>query len=422
MKYRKELGIVLKGVCMGIADVIPGVSGGTLALILGIYHQFIDAVKSVSHRPVMPFFRWVFSGFKAPQKAAFLEALGTVHLRFLIPLGLGIATAMAVGAKVIPTLMENHPATMRGLFFGLIVASVAVPIKLMPRKDPVSMGVAAVLALACGVAGYSLTDPNAIVDTTSEWVEVRVEEPQTLEHALRRGPSALTANQVYWSEQNADLRAAYAAAEPESAAALEAAHKGEAPVRATDKKKMKLVAEPYNEIMVPAGAVLKVPRPSYWFVLLAGAVAICAMVLPGISGSFLLLIFGVYYFILNAAKSIPTLILAGTMPVQAGIYVGCMITGIGVGLLSFARVMSFLLKKFPTATMGALVGLMIGCLRAIWPYQTDVDGAIVNHIPDTWGAAELMPLGAVVVGIVLVLVLQVVGNRSAREPLPADAD
>ncbi len=399
---------------MGIADVIPGVSGGTLALILGIYHRFIDAVKSITHRPVMPFFRWVLSGFKADQKQAFLDALGTVHLRFLLPLGFGIAVAMGVGAKVIPELMERYPATMRGLFFGLIVASVAVPIKLMPRRDPVAMGIAFVLALGCGVAGFSLTDPNAIVDTTSEWVKVRVDEPQTLEHALRRGPSALTANQVYWSEQNAGLRAAYEAAEPEKAQALADAHAGEGMILATDKKAMKAVAEPYNELMVPVGTVLSVPRPSYWFVMLAGAVAICAMVLPGISGSFLLLIFGVYYFILNAAKSIPTLLLAGTVPTEAIIYVACMLTGIGVGLLSFARVMSFLLRKFPTATMGALVGLMVGCLRAIWPYQMQAEGRIVNYLPQTWGSAELIPLVAVAIGIVLVIVLQVVGNRSER--------
>ena len=310
--------------------------------------------------------------------------------------------------------MERYPATMRGLFFGLIVASVAVPIKLMPRRDPVAMGIAFVLALGCGVAGFSLTDPNAIVDTTSEWVKVRVDEPQTLEHALRRGPSALTANQVYWSEQNAGLRAAYEAAEPEKAQALADAHAGEGMILATDKKAMKAVAEPYNELMVPVGTVLSVPRPSYWFVMLAGAVAICAMVLPGISGSFLLLIFGVYYFILNAAKSIPTLLLAGTVPTEAIIYVACMLTGIGVGLLSFARVMSFLLRKFPTATMGALVGLMVGCLRAIWPYQMQAEGRIVNYLPQTWGSAELIPLVAVAIGIVLVIVLQVVGNRSER--------
>jgi putative membrane protein len=158
---------------------------------------------------------------------------------------------------------------------------------------------------------------------------------------------------------------------------------------------------------------LSVPRPSYWFVMLAGAIAICAMVLPGISGSFLLLIFGVYYFILNAAKSIPTLLLTGTVPTEAIIYVTCMLTGIGVGLLSFARVMSFLLRKFPTATMGALVGLMVGCLRAIWPYQMQSEGRIVNYLPSTWGSAEFIPLAAVVVGIVLVVVLQIVGNRSS---------
>jgi putative membrane protein len=413
MKYRAELTIVLKGACMGVADVIPGVSGGTLALILGIYQQFIDAVKSISPRPVLPFLRWVFSGFKAEQWQVFMEALGTIHLRFLIPLGAGIAVAMAVGAKVIPELMESYPATMRGLFFGLIVASVSVPIKMMPSREWKHRALAAGLALVCGATGFSLTDPNAVVDTTSQWVHVQVEHEQSLELALRRGPSALTANQVYWSEQNTGLRASHRAADPRQAAAFAVAHHAAGEVRATDKHTMKELTKPYNELLVPAGTVIKVPRPSYWFVFLAGAIAICAMVLPGVSGSFLLLVFGVYYFILNAAKSIPVLLLEGEVPTEALLYVACMVAGIGVGLLSFARVMSFLLQRFPTATMGALAGLMLGCLRAVWPYQQTVDGTISNYVPAAWSAGDLIPLGAVGAGAVLVIILQIVGGRSS---------
>jgi putative membrane protein len=137
------------------------------------------------------------------------------------------------------------------------------------------------------------------------------------------------------------------------------------------------------------------------------------MVLPGVSGSFLLLVFGVYYFILNAAKSIPVLLLEGEVPTEALLYVACMVAGIGVGLLSFARVMSFLLQRFPTATMGALAGLMLGCLRAVWPYQQTVDGTISNYVPAAWSAGDLIPLGAVGAGAVLVIILQIVGGRSS---------
>lgn len=414
--WRARLGLALKGACMGIADVIPGVSGGTIALILGIYQQFIEAIRSINPQPLVALLSWAASGFKAEGRERLVKAIGTVHLNFLIPLGIGIVAAVAVGAAIIPSLMERFPEIMRGLFFGLILASVAVPWRLMPKDNRGMLAAALVLTVVMAVTGYALTDPNSVLDTSAEWVSVEAqatdEGAPELKNVIRRGPSALTSQQVYWSEQNAPLREAIAASDPELAQRLQSARDAAAGVVATDKKAIKALAEPYDELRVPVGTVVQVPRPTLWFVFLAGAIAICAMVLPGVSGSFLLLVLGCYYFILNALKGTITQLVHGELPWLSMAYVGLFIAGIAVGILSFARVMSWLLRHQPALTMGALMGLMIGCLRAIWPFQQTLEGRIANVMPAAWGGTEIGAIVAIVVGVVLVVVLTVVGERT----------
>ncbi|MFW6054002.1 MAG: DUF368 domain-containing protein [Persicimonas sp.] len=139
----QRLFLFLKGMCMGLADIVPGVSGGTMALILGIYTQFIDALKSLHLYWVGPLWRWVARGRKKEDWRAFVEEVGTMNLAFLVTLGVGIFTAIIIGSLVIPTLMEDYPVQMRAFFFGLIVASVWVPLKMIsPGEGP---GVAGVL-------------------------------------------------------------------------------------------------------------------------------------------------------------------------------------------------------------------------------------------------------------------------------------
>jgi putative membrane protein len=412
MKWRKELVLVAKGVCMGVADVIPGVSGGTLALILGIYAQFIAAIKSINPSPALAALRWVASGFKAPQKEALKDALATVHLPFLLPLGAGIVTALGVGSVVIPKLMELFPEIMRGLFFGLILASVAIPWKLMDKRDRGKLAGALALAVVAAVAGYASTDPNRVLDNTTHWTTIEAAPDSTLEKVLRRGPSAQTAEQAYWAPQNQALRDAIARADPAKAQELDQLRHAETQSVATDKKALKARALPYNDLAVPAGTAVQVARPTYAFIFVAGAIAICAMVLPGISGSFLLLVMGVYYFILNALKGIPLQLLEGTVPTESLLYVTLFIAGIAVGITSFSRVLSWLLTHQPTLTMGALVGLMIGCLRPLWPYQQTVQGQIQHVLPTAWGGLEIAALGAVAAGIAAVALLAWLGERT----------
>src|SRR5690606_27607896 len=133
---------------------------------------------------------------------------------------------------------------------------------------------------------------------------------------------------------------------------------------------------PYDEVIVPAGTPVRVPRPELWFVFVSGLIAICAMILPGISGSYLLLILGNYFFILNALKGFLKTAASLQLPLNQGAYVVVFCLGCGIGLLGFARVLSYLLREHAVPTLGVLVGLMIGCLRGIWPFRATVDGIV----------------------------------------------
>lgn len=426
MQLPPKLTTAFKGVCMGIADVIPGVSGGTLALILGIYTQFIESIRSVNLRPLMPGLRWVASGFNADRKQPLMDALATINLGFLVPLGIGIGSALALGSAIIPSLLERYPELMRGLFFGLIMASVLVPYRLIPKDKKSGIALAAILAVAFGVAGYWVTDPNTLMDTTSEWVTVTspaAGEPFTLKEVTRRGPSALTAEQVYWSPENAPLRRRIASENPAAAAELATLHHDAVAAVATDKRALKARAEPYNALLMPPSTPVQVPRPSFAFVFIAGTIAICAMALPGISGSFLLLIMGVYYFILNAIKGSLVTLAGGEFPTESLLFVVLFGLGMVTGLATISRILSYLLRKHPAGTMGALTGLMIGCMRGVWPFQGVEEGQLINYVPAAWGPTELLAVVAAVIGVLVVTGLTLWGSRleaAAREGVRAE--
>ena len=408
---RVRLDLVAKGACMGVADVIPGVSGGTIALMLGIYRPFIQALGSLSARPVMPGLRWMASGFSTDRRAPFLEALATIRFGFLIPLGIGIVTAIAVGSAVIPGLIERYPEIMRGLFFGLIVASIPIPIRLIPRDRLPSLLAAIALALLTTVGSYWLTDPNRVADLAGEQTTVIADGETDLEHLLREGPSAHVSEAVFWAPANAELRDAIEAAEPETFAALTAARDAASGDAATDKSAIKARSLHYNELIPPAGTPLQVPRPAYWFTFIAGCIAICAMVLPGISGSFLLLIMGMYFFVLNALKGAVGSLLRLEPQLDAFAYVATFVAGLAVGIITFSRVLSWLLKRFPGPTMGALTGLMIGSLRALWPFQSVRDGILTNTLPAALDGTVVASLVALALGMVIVAVLTIIGAR-----------
>jgi putative membrane protein len=282
---------------MGGADIIPGVSGGTVALILGIYQRLVTAISRFDLT------------FVAHLRSYRLRAAAAhVDLRFLAFLGLGIATGVVGLASTMHWLLEHHLERTFAAFFGMILASAFLVGRMVERWNVVSvatLGIATVFA--------------------------------------------------YW-----------------------------------------LVGLPF----------LENPPDSVLYLFLCGAIAICAMILPGISGAFILLILGKYYFVTGVLRSFASLDFSWeglTTVVVFG-------AGATVGLLSFSRVLRFLLTSFHATTMAALAGFMLGSLRKIWPFKTDLTPDIAdfklkqfeNHLPefdsgDPWVSLVIMVLAALFV-------------------------
>ena len=240
---------VLYGVLMGGADVIPGVSGGTMALIVGIYERLVHALSSAVS--------FGLALLRLDVEAA-RRHWTAVPWGLIVPLLGGIAGALLVGAKVIPPLMDAYPESMRGLFFGLVAASLLIPARRIERVTGLRIGI----GLACAVGAFLLTG-------------------------------------------------------------------------------------------LPA---LAVSDPGLLRVFFSAAVAICAMILPGVSGAFLLEALGIYTPTLEALNGL-----------EWG-YVLTFCAGAAVGLSLFATLLDLLLTHRHDATMAALVGLIAGALRALWPY------------------------------------------------------
>jgi putative membrane protein len=247
-----------RGVLMGLADVIPGVSGGTVALILGIYERLVTAISHVDRQL-----------FSLLGEMRLREAFVYLDLKFLIPLICGIACGIAALGAVMHSLLENYLSFTMAAFFGMIGAS-------------------------CYLVGRLIHKWRAaefILLIAGAWF-------------------------AWW-----------------------------------------LVQQP----------ALANPPDSLWYVFCCGVIAICAMILPGISGAFILVILGKYHDLTGIIKQ--TLHLEIT--VQNVLTVIVFGAGCFIGLTTFAKVLKWLLKHHGSATMSALCGFMAGSLYKIWPFQID---------------------------------------------------
>ena len=237
----------LKGMAMGAADIVPGVSGGSIALIAGIYQELLDSINAFN-----------LDNLRLLKSFQIKEFYARLNGNFLLSLVLGILTSIFALSRVITYLMEEHPIPLWSFFSGLILVSAFLILKETKKWNFVI-----VVSIAIGTA-FAWWVTNLPPTTTPD-----------------------------------------------------------AP----------------------------------WFTFVAGAIAICAMILPGISGSFVLLILGQYERILQAVldKDFFTLALFAS---------GCL-----VGILSFSRVVAFLLRRFHAATIGLLSGFMLGSVNELWPWK-----------------------------------------------------
>jgi putative membrane protein len=239
--------ISLKGIAMGAADVVPGVSGGTIAFISGIYEELINSLKSIN-----------LSLFKELKTGGIPALWKAVNANFLIALLLGIGISILSLAKGITYLLANYPIQIWSFFFGLILASTLIVAQKIGRWN---FGVFLSFIVGAIIAFYIT-------------IAVPGETPEAL-----------------------------------------------------------------------------------WFIFLSGAIAICAMILPGISGSFILLLLGKYTYILESLTAM-------NVKVIITFAAGCF-----TGLISFSHILSWMFKKYHDLTVAVLSGFMIGSLNKVWPWK-----------------------------------------------------
>lgn len=290
-KFKYPL-ITLKGIAMGAADVVPGVSGGTIAFITGIYEQLLDSIKSVD-----------ITALKMLGTFKFGQFWKKINGNFLGSLLLGIAISIFSLAKVMKWLLDNEPIGTWSFFFGLIIASA-----LLVSGKVTKWNFGTIASLIAGIAaGYIIT---ALSPTTT---------PDT-----------------------------------------------------------------------------------WWFIMLSGAIAICAMILPGISGSFILLLLGKYYFIMTAVSEL-------NIPVLLLFTVGAV-----AGIIGFSHVLSWLLKNYHNIMVAILTGIMVGSLNKVWPWKQ----GDTNVLPSLSGDSQFMQgILWCATGFVLIFAIEYAGKiiRKKRE-------
>ncbi|MEZ4459834.1 MAG: DUF368 domain-containing protein [bacterium] len=218
-----RLVLFLKGIAMGTADVIPGVSGGTLALILGIYGELVDTIKGLRPHLLLHVLNWVKGGRTAEGWAAVKQEWHHLNLNFLLVLVSGIAAAIVLGSAIIPMLMENYPVAMRASFFGLIVASVVVPFRMISFEKTSTISLVAICMTLGVVFGFVVTNPGNSFDMATEWTTVE-SRGESLKDVTRRGPSGLSNEQVFGGPKRT-VTAGFAEADPTKFAELEALHR-----------------------------------------------------------------------------------------------------------------------------------------------------------------------------------------------------
>ena len=286
------VGDFIRGALMGVVETVPGVSGGTVALVVGIYTRLI---QSASH--VVSALRRLATG---PDRAAQAQHhLGLVEWKMIVPVFFGMIIAVFTVADPMARLVETYPELTRATFFGMVLASISIPLRM------------------AGIRGI-------------RWHHV---------------VSGVAAGAIAWW----------------------------------------LVSIPPTTV-----------QPTPIIIILAAAVAVSALLLPGLSGSFLLLTFGLYE---------PTLRAVGDLDFG---YISLFVLGLFIGVVSIVKGLEWLLRHRRRITLVILSGVMVGAMRTLWPWQTE--GRELLAPDENWGAALALALA----GFIVVAVLAVVDGRLSR--------
>jgi len=353
-------GLFSRGLAMGAADIVPGVSGGTIAFISGIYERFVDALRSLSPRFLLPLARG--------RPRAVISDLAAIHWAVLIPLFLGIVVAVATMSGVISGLMEDHPGPTYAFFFGLIIATTWIPFARMTRRSAAHY--VALLIFAVGAFLFVGLQPDGLS------LQVARAEPganAAFYAGKIRHPSDLASIQAAASMAPGETDLNIVAFDPKGV--LDALDPSEVDRPAITILESDEALEQWLANRPPL-VVLEESRAPLPWIFACGMVAISAMILPGLSGSFLLLFLGQYHAVLSAIKGTISeiLTLLGREPEPLAmlldhawwsdpLFLGVFLIGVVLGLGIFSHIVGWLFEHKHDLTMAALTGLLIGALR-----------------------------------------------------------
>lgn len=296
--FKEQLSTTIKGIAMGSANVIPGVSGGTIALITGIFERLINAIKSFD-----------VTAFKLLMQGKFKQFAAHTDLTFLVSLFFGVGIAILSLARLLDFLFINHPVYIWSFFFGLVLASVYF-----------------------------------VGKTVKRW---------------------------HWGSVSSFLVG--------TAVAI-----------------LISLTKPASE------------NDAMWYLFICGIVAVCSMILPGLSGSFVLILMGNYQLVM--IQAINHLDLRILLPVVAGS---------AIGLILFSHFLAWLLKRFPHSTIAMLTGFILGSLGILWPWKTEITALFGEktkvigynwHMPET-NKTFYMALVFFLLGIFVIYITEHLGSR-----------
>ncbi|MCB1168967.1 MAG: DUF368 domain-containing protein [Leptospiraceae bacterium] len=400
--WKNKAILYCKGMAMGSADIIPGVSGGTIALISGIYEHLIGAISYVKPSHALDIFRLLIPS----RRTEAWESLCRIQWRFIIPLLLGIFSGLAIMIQIIPFVLEHYTFETYSVFFGLILFSITVPYKKMDKGLREFMTALLFGALTFFIVGLSTVEnlKTEIVKVEGEKIstvlERRTDAKGSLEFQVAEGDF-----EIYVFDENGNRRS-FPFAVRTVGSSLTTEKTG--PVASSERWQVFSDVKSVGELEVLfrlKGEELKATfseeaSTSLPYIFLCGALAISAMILPGISGAYILVLMGEYKFILESIENRDFLVL------------GTFAAGILIGILSVVRLLRYLLENHHSLTMAALTGIMIGSLRKIWP------GHYISGAPD--GSTILIGVGLAIAGALLLFVLEVVSNRLQDPEPPTD--
>ena len=299
------LTLVLKGCCIGVANTIPGVSGGTMAVMLGIYERLIHALHHIGFSTVRKFLA-IFTLKKGAISEAHAE-LHRIDFGFLIAITFGALLAVVASARLIIYLLNEQHDPTYGFFSGLVLTSIIIPFKMLKHftvKECVSLLLAAGLTvgLTLSMSGEKRLESERRKHELSDKSRLG-KESQLSENAITGTDASTVAPQAGSTDAN------------------------------------------------HAVGVL-------FYLFLCSAIAVSAMILPGISGAFIFLLLGVYFDILAAVDN------------RDWIVIGIVALGSIIGLLAFTRLLNYVLKRHHDLTVSFLIGLIIASLYGLWPFRT----------------------------------------------------